>query len=66
MSDKLYCPKCNKETKFLIKEVQLEVEGLPKEFAKDVCIVYCSECKSPIGSYTNNYYTEEKDENLYL
>ena len=38
MSDKLYCPKCNKETKFLIKEVQLEVEGLPKEFAKDVCI----------------------------
>lgn len=60
MANKLYCPKCDKETEFIIKEVRLEVEGLPDDFAQDVQIICCSECNLPIGSCTNNYIVKEK------
>lgn len=62
MSDKLYCPKCQREEEFIIKEVTLEVEGLPRELAETVRVICCNKCKLPIGSYTNNYYVEEKED----
>ncbi|WP_195350445.1 hypothetical protein [Bacteroides nordii] len=61
MSDKLYCPKCGREEEFIIKEVKLEIEGLPRELAETVRVICCYACKLPIGSYTNNYYVEEEE-----
>lgn len=61
MSDKLYCPKCDEEKEFIIKEVTLEMEGLPNDFAQTVQIICCSHCKLPIGSYMNNYYIEKEE-----
>ncbi|RGN37406.1 hypothetical protein DXB65_07865 [Bacteroides oleiciplenus] len=61
MSDKLYCPKCDEEKEFIIKQVTLEVEGQPSEFAQTIQVICCSKCKLPIGSYTDNYYTEEEE-----
>jgi hypothetical protein len=61
MNDKLYCPKCNQKTEFVIKEVVLRLYDYPQDETERVRIIMCSKCELPIGSYTENILETEQN-----
>lgn len=63
MVDKLYCPKCNQKTEFVIKEFALRLCEYSRDETEKVRIIMCSECELPIGSYTENILEAEQNSN---